>query len=165
MKMRFVGMAGVAAVVVLGGCGSSTPLSAEELIAQGDALCHAGQERFAAAQAQPPADAAEATAQTDSLIDSANTELEGLRDLEPPEELSESYGDYLDAKQEALDLIKDGRSAAEEKDSQRYGELQAKVADTAQERSKLAGEVGFKVCSKPQPAKTPAKKPAKKPAA
>lgn len=142
----------VATAATAAGCGGGggEPLTAQQLIAQGDELCKQGQERFAQIQSEPPANASDAVDQTEQLIDSANEELEGLRDLEPPEQLSDSYSQYLDAKQEAFDLLRDGRDAANNQDAKRYGELQSEVAAAGPERLKLAHAVGFTVCSRPE---------------
>jgi hypothetical protein len=140
-------------LAVLAGCGGGggEPLTAQQLVAQGDEICKQGQQRFAEIQSQPPANASDAVDQTEQLIDSANEELDGLRDLNPPDELSDTYSQYLDAKQEALDLLEDGRDAADDQNAKLYGELQSKVAAAGPERLKLAREVGFKICSRPQP--------------
>lgn len=146
------GALALAAAAIAAGCGGGggEPLTAQQLVAQGDELCKQGQERFAQIQSEPPANASDAVDQTEQLIDSANEELEGLRDLKAPEELSDTYSQYLDAKQEALDLLSNGRDAANDQDAERYGELQSEVAAAGPERLKLARAVGFTICSRPQ---------------
>lgn len=129
------------------GGGGSDPLSAEQLVADGDRICREGQERFAEIQAQPPASSDEAVEQTSGLVDSAREELDQLEGLEPPDELSDRYERYLELKDEALDLLEQGRDAAEDQNAKRYGELQGEVAAAGPERRKAAAEVGFKTCS------------------
>jgi hypothetical protein len=151
MRIRYGLGAAVAAIAIAGcgGGGGGAPLTAQQLVAQGDALCKQSQQRFAEIQAQPPANASDAVDQTEQLIDSATQELDGLKGLTPPAELSGAYSSYLDAKQKALDQLQEGRDAADKQDSKRYGELQSEVAKAGPERQKLAKAVGFTVCSKP----------------
>ena len=79
---------------LIGACGSdsSQPLSAEELVSKGDAICREGQSHFAEIQAEPPRSAAEGVAQTNELIDVSRDELGELGDLSPPEELPAPTG-------------------------------------------------------------------------
>ncbi len=145
-------------VLALAGCGGGGgELTAEELVAEGDELCRTSQERYAEIQAEPPAGASAAAEQTDELIAAASDELDGLRDLEPPSELAAAYDRYLDAKQDALDLLEEGSDAAEEQDAKRYGELQSQTAAAAPKRLALAEKIGFEDCSVPQGASTAAK--------
>lgn len=135
---------------VAAGCGDDTKqLTAEELISRGDVICAEGLDRFAEIQADPPANASEASDQTDELVDVATDELNDLRNLRPPEELSEPYERYLQARGSALELLEEGRDAAEDRDAAAYGEAQTKVTADQPERLKLANAVGFKTCSRP----------------
>ena len=141
-----------ASLALIAGCGdgSSQPLSTEQLVEQGDELCRSGQDRFAAIQKEPPANTQQAADQVSELVDAANEEVDGLRDLEPPDEVQQAYDEYISAREDALDLLEDGRNAAEDEDSNAYGAAQVKLSDGAAERSKLARAVGFKVCSNPR---------------
>lgn len=151
MRMRTAPALALAVLAAAGcGGGGGEPLTTQQLIAQGDELCKQGRERFAQIQSQPPANASDAVDQTEQLIDSANEELDGLRALKPPAERSNAYSQYLDAKQEALDLLNEGRDAADRQDAKRYADLQSKVAAAAPERRRLAEQIGFQVCSKPE---------------
>jgi hypothetical protein len=47
----------------------------------------------------------------------------------------------------AIEFFEQGRVAAEERDADGYGAAQARVAAEAAERERLAGAVGFEVCS------------------
>jgi hypothetical protein len=138
----------VAAVTVAGCGGGPQDVNAEELVAEGDEICRLGQERFDEIQEDPPANASEAVEQTELLIQESEDELNALRDLEPPDELRESYDRYLEARGRALEFLRRGRDAAEKQDSQAYLEAQTGVAKRAKERQTLAQAVGFQVCSK-----------------
>ncbi len=147
---RRLAVLGFAGFAVLAGCGGGgTPVDAEELLARGDELCRAEQQNFKEIQQTAPANASEAADQTGELVASAEVELDALRDLEAPSELSANYDAYLDAQQEAVDLLKQGRDAAEEQDGNTYGKLQKQIADGAAKRHELARAVGFKDCSDP----------------
>jgi hypothetical protein len=150
MSRHLAALAAVAIAALVAGCGGgTTPVSAPELITKGDELCRAEQENFKEIQATPPASASDAADQTGELVSSAQDELDALRDLEPPSDLKAKYDAYLDAQQQALDLLKKGQSAAEDQDGTTYGKLQKQIADGAAKRHELAQAVGFKDCSNP----------------
>jgi len=132
------------------GCGEDTEqVSAEQLVSRGDAICAEGRDRFADIQSEPPANASEASDQTEELVDAATDELNDLRNLRPPDELSDSYEQYLQARGSALELLEEGRDAAKDRDAEAYAEAQTKASADQPERLKLAQAVGFKTCSKP----------------
>lgn len=146
----------VVAAAIAGCGGGSSPVTAAQLIATGDELCRAGQQSFNEIQARPPSSAADAADQTGKLVASAQKELDGLRDLQPPAELSRGYDAYLEAKQQALDLLEKGQGAAEKQDGKTYGALQKQISQGAAKRRQLAEAVGFKDCSNPVAEKAPA---------
>jgi hypothetical protein len=140
----------LALATLVPGCGDDTEqLTAAELISRGDAICSDGLESFSRIQAEPPANASEASNQTEELVDVASDELNELRNLRPPDELSDSYERYLNARGSALELLEEGRDAASDRDAEGYAEAQTKVSADQPERLKLAKAVGFKTCSKP----------------
>jgi hypothetical protein len=143
----------LAAAAIAAGCGGGggDPLTAEQLLAQGDEICKQNQLRFTEIQSAPPNNAADAVDLTDQLIDSASEELDGLHDLTPPPDLDDAYSAYLDAKQDALDRLEEGNEAAKDQDAKRYADLQDQNANSVPERLRLAKAVGFKVCGR-QPA-------------
>lgn len=124
-------------------------MTAPELISKGDAICAKGIERFADIQAEPPANPNEAAEQTNDLVDAATDELNDLRKLRPPEEFADKYESYLRARNRALELLEEGRDAAEDLDADAYAAAQTEVTADQPERLKLAQAVGFKTCSKP----------------
>jgi ElaB/YqjD/DUF883 family membrane-anchored ribosome-binding protein len=140
------------------GCGEDADqVTAEELISRGDALCREGKARFDQVQATPPANAFEAEKQTDELVEIASDELNELRMMRPPDELREAYDSYLEARGRAVELLEQGRDAAENQDSAAYAKAQAEAAVAQAERLRLAKAVGFKVCSAASSAAGPAK--------
>ncbi|MDX6615118.1 MAG: hypothetical protein QOD60_209 [Solirubrobacterales bacterium] len=149
-KLAALGAAAFVALVSgCGGGGGGTQVSGPELITKGDELCRAEQQNFKQIQATPPANASAAADQTGQLVASAQKELDALRNLKPPGDLSSKYEAYLEAQQRALDLLEQGQKAAEQQDGNTYGKLQKQISDGAQKRHELARAVGFKNCSNP----------------
>ena len=147
-RLIVVALAVVPAATAAGCGGDNAQVTPEELISRGDAICAEGRQRFDEVQAEAPANAAAAVDQTQELADIATDELNELRNMQPPDELRESYDRYLEARGRALELLEQGRDAADDKDAEAYGQAQAKAAAEEPQRRKLARAVGFKVCSK-----------------
>ena len=138
----------VAIGVALPGCGGgSDRVSAAELVQMADEICGKERSSFGRIQAHPPPNASVAADQTNELIRVTEHANSGLRDLRPPEELEPAYDRYLEARDRALDQLKQGREAAEDQDSAAYGAAQAAAAADAPERRKLAEALGLKGCS------------------
>jgi hypothetical protein len=137
----------LAAIALAAGCGSSKhQVSATELTQKADAICHDEQAKFDQIQAHPPANASIAADQTKELIDVSDAASSDLRDLEPPDQLSGPYGAYLQARDDAVDRMKRGQKAADNRDSAEYSRAQNAVVQSAARRQKLAAAVGLKVC-------------------
>jgi hypothetical protein len=137
----------IAAVAAAAGCGSSKQqLSAMELAQKADAICRDEQAKFDQIQAHPPANAQVAADQTKELIDVTGAASSDLRDLEPPDQLSEPYDTYLRSRDDAVDEMKRGQDAADNQDSAGYSAAQTAVVKSAARRQKLAASVGLKVC-------------------
>lgn len=139
----------IALIGVVAGCGEDGPqeVSATELVAEGDALCKEGQERFAEIQSEPLRNANDAAEQTAALIDAAEDELNDLRNLVPPEELEARYNAWLEERVRSIEIFKQGLDAAEQDDDKAYVDAQARAAGGAAKRQELAAAIGFKVCS------------------
>ena len=149
LSAGLTGLAVALAAAAASGCGGDTEqVNVEELIERGDEICAEGRQRFDEVQAQAPANAAAAADQTDELVVIATDELNELRNIRPPDELRERYDRYLEARGRALELLEQGRDAAQDKNADAYARAQAKAAAEQPERLKLARAVGFKVCSK-----------------
>ncbi len=139
-----------AAVVAASGCGDgSQRLSREELIARGDALCREAEHSFARIQAQPPRSAKEAADQTGELIDVSKDEVDGLRRLDPPDDLKPALERYIAARRAVIDVFERGRDAADNQDARAYRAAQKQVKSGEAARYRLARAVGFADCSRP----------------
>jgi hypothetical protein len=127
--------------------GGSEEMSAEELVSKGDEICTEERDRFDEIQSVPLTSASVGAKQAKELLAAAESAQDDLRDLEPPEEIRDSYDSYLDARDEVSDLLERGREAAEDKDGAAFSKAQEEAAAGAARREKLARELGFKVCS------------------
>jgi hypothetical protein len=135
-------------VAAFAGCGGgSDPVSAEDLVQRADEVCREVERGFAEIQAQPPATAADGAEQADGLLGVANDAQARLREIEPPEELRDSYDRYLESRDEVGDALERGKRAAEDQDGEAYGKAQEEAAAGAPERRRLARELGLQVCS------------------
>lgn len=153
-------LAAVAAAVVLTACGggdgttASTgaggePLSKQDLIAKGDAVCQHAREEFQQLQQSPPKSAEDAAALTQKLIDITETEITQLRALTPPDSLQSNMDAYLKALEKNVGVLKQGLKAAQQGDAAGYAKAQAKTVSQQVERLQLARGVGFTECSRP----------------
>ena len=143
----FVLLATVVSTAVAGCGDGAEQVSAEELVQRGDRICSELQARFDEIQAEPLTSAVVGEEQADALLDVTEDAQGELRDLEPPEEIRDTYDRYLDARDEVSDLLEEGKGAAERKDGAAYGKAQEDAAAGAPERQRLARQLGFAVCS------------------
>jgi hypothetical protein len=134
------------ATLALAGCGGddgdkkdeSSALAKPEFIKQADAICKAGTEKIDEAEkvfADPdnPTEAEITKAVDDVLVPELTTELEKLRDLEPPADDKDEIDSMLDSLEKAIaDIDKDWRTGF---DSQNIKDANAK-----------ATAYGFKEC-------------------
>ncbi len=148
LKRLALGLPCALSAAALAGCGGGPDeLSAEEVVERGDEICTEERARFAEIQSVPLTSASVGAKQADELLGAAERAQDELRDLEPPEELRDTYDRYLEARDEVGELLERGREAAEAKDGDGYGRAQEEAAAGAGEREALARELGFKVCS------------------
>jgi hypothetical protein len=132
------------------GCGEDAEqLTATELVSRGDAICTEAQRRFTEIQDRAASNSVEVSEQTEELLDVATDEVNELRNLRPPDELKQAYDAYLQAASGVVDLLEQGRDAAEERDGEAFLEAREEANAERAERAKLAQAVGFKVCAQP----------------
>jgi hypothetical protein len=135
------------AVAGCGGGGKKDQVTAAELVKQADAICREERGTFARVQAHPPPNASIAAEQTGELLQATERANASLRDLRPPDQLRAQYERYLEARGRAVDQLKRGKDAADDRNSADYGAAQAALAREAPDRRKLARALGLKVCS------------------
>jgi hypothetical protein len=148
---RFLLTLPLLALATLGGAGcgggGKDQVTAAELVARADAICREERGTFDRVQAHPPPNASIAANQTGVLLKATERANSALRDLNPPDQLKAQYDRYLEARDRAVDQMKRGQDAAEDRDSAEYGAAQAAVAREAPQRRKLAQALGLKACS------------------
>jgi hypothetical protein len=143
------------AAAALAGCGpfgddddGGAALTEDEFAARGGEICRAAQEQVAEVQREPPTGREDSIRFAEELIAVFEDELAELESLQSPEEREQAFDDYLTARREAIDLLEEGRNAAEENDPEGYADAQAEVAAGQVERAELAQEAGLSDCSR-----------------
>jgi hypothetical protein len=139
----------VAALLDLGPFGGGGELSKADFIARGDAICKDAHDQFAQLQQSPPTNAAEAVALTQRLIEISDNELNQIRDLDAPAEVQPAIDRYLRAREQGIEILKKGLTAAQKGNARAYAAAQAKITAGQVHRLKLALAVGFSECSRP----------------
>jgi hypothetical protein len=124
-------------------------LTRAELVAQGDEICAQARNDFEAFQERPPRTAREAADLTRRLVDVAEDELDAIDDLNRPADLDSEIERYLAAREEGIELLRDGAAAAEAGEQRRYEAAQAELDAGQRFRRRLAREIGFRECSRP----------------
>jgi hypothetical protein len=145
------------AMALPAGCGSeggsattsTGPLTKAELVANGDAICRQGVERYTQAQQNPPTTPAQAADLTARLIAITNDELAQLRDLNAPHQVSAALDRYLRARQHGVAILNQEVRAARSNDPNAFAAARARMAGGQVDRLKLARAVGFEDCSRP----------------
>ncbi len=121
--------------------------SEDEFVAMGDEICRTAQREVADVQRDPPTSRRESVRFAESLIAIFEDEVGQLSALDPPDYVQAPFDRYVDAREEAIAALEEGRQAAEENDAEGYADAQAEVAEGQVERAELAQEVGFGECS------------------
>ncbi len=157
-RIACAGIAAALAASPLAGCGgggaesgttAGEPLTKQELVARGDAICREAGDRFAQLQANPPTTPEENATFTQRLIEITEAEVSQLRALDPPAALKPALDDYLRALDRNIAVLKQGLAAAQRSDAAAYAKAQAKAVRSQVERLQLAQAVGFTQCSRP----------------
>ena len=138
------------------GCGSgdsggeeTTPLTKREFLARGDRICAEGRKQFLELQEDPPRTAEDAAELTRRLVAISEGEVEEMRALHAPEELRQPLERYLRAREEGIEILREGQRAAERGDARAYARAQTEAAEGQVRRARLATAVGFTECSRP----------------
>jgi hypothetical protein len=137
------------AAPALGACGggSSSPSSAFE--AKAGSVCRQTLQQFERIQTTPPKTASQAEKQAAALVDVSEKALADLRDLTPPASIKSAYDRYLAAREQALSYLKDGQTAAANRDANAYAKAKRQAATQQATRLQLARKAGLNECSRP----------------
>ena len=124
-------------------------LSRGELIVRADQICAEANDAFEEQQAKPPQTPEQAAELTDHLVGIAEDESKQIAELERPPEMDAELDAYLKAREGGIELLKQGRDAADDGDAGTYIEAQSEIERTQPERRTLARQIGFSECSRP----------------
>jgi serine/threonine protein kinase len=123
-------------------------ISATALIGKGDEICNDSQETFKSYAEEFPNGEEEANvAYSRLLVGISSKAVRRFDELKPPVALATYYAAYVKSQREVARWDKEALKAAEEEDLPAYLAVREKRDATAEERKKLAEEVGFHVCS------------------
>jgi hypothetical protein len=146
MTKRF---AVVVALAMLAGCGGDDNgggerLSRAQFVAQADAICRRYEARLDALG--QPMNVAELRSFADKALPIAREGREELGELNPPEDLEETYDDWLEHGDHAIEIVERLRDAAEDGDQAEIQEIARDAEETDRESNRLASELRFKQC-------------------
>ena len=126
----------LAIVFDLGPFGDGGALTRSGFIARGDGICRQAQADFADAQKTTPATTApQAAVLTGKLVDISEDEFNRINDLQPPTDLEVAVDSYLKAREQGIQLLKDGYEAAQKDDFQAYQKAMIELARTQAHRT------------------------------
>lgn len=137
-----------AGALMLAGCGgggdSGERLPNAEFVAQADAICRKYEARLDALG--QPTNVTELRAFADKALPIAKDGRDELDDLNPPEDLEDTYDAWLEQGDQAIEIVERLRDAAAESDQAEIGRIAADAQRTDAEANRLAGELGFEQC-------------------
>ena len=146
MTRGLVAALGAGALVIAGcgGGGNGDRLSRAEFVSQADAICRRYEARLEALG--QPMNVTELRSFADKALPIAKDGRRELEDLEPPEELEDTYDAWLEQGDEAIEIVERLRDAAADGDRAEIGRIAADAQRTDAEANRLAGELGFEEC-------------------
>jgi cytochrome c556 len=148
-----------AAALAAAGCGGggSAPLSKEEFITRGDAICTKYREKNQELSKQAPAKNPTDPSATDAQVKASASTLEKLADnlraarnefeeLNPPADAKSDWDNTLDDLDQIASQLDDAAAAAQEVDRQKVVNLYADILRLNRRVSTFETDYGFKVC-------------------
>jgi hypothetical protein len=131
------------ATLALGGCGEP---SREEFAAQVDEVCAAEASAFKNLIEGAQAERTDVVSQLERGAEIREEALAALRELEPPEELRQPFDDYLELREEGIDVTRTAVEAAERGDRETLDVATAALADRVAETDLTASQLGADEC-------------------
>lgn len=128
---------------------TETGPTAEEFIAEAETVCTTTSQKTEEILADfgVPENEKENLALGKKLIAARRDRLKQLRALDVSEDLQEQWDEYLDARQNSLDLIVERLAALEDGDDERAASLLSKVDKSDKEWQSIGAEIGFMACA------------------
>jgi hypothetical protein len=136
----------LAATFTIAGCGGGggDRLSRAEFISQADAVCEEYEAKLDALGT--PQNAEQLADFADKALPIAQDGREELGELRPPEELQETYDDWLEQGDRAIEIVEDLREAAEDGDTAEIQRIAQEAEAADAEANRLAAQIGFEQC-------------------
>ena len=127
------------------GCGGGDGrLTRDELIEEADATCAEFDQQIEDVQEPESLEDIERYVQEiRPIVEEGTDELDAL---EPPEELEDSYDDWIEATRSGVDRFDELEEAAASGDEQRIQEVLEGAGEGGEEANRLAEEIGFQEC-------------------
>ena len=151
--MRRVSAVATLAVVLtatsLSACGGGDSASPEQFRADANKVCRELESNLERIQGRVPQTADQAEKQASAIVDVSQQALDNLRKVNPPDELSDAYDKYLDARERAIGFAEDSRDAAADNDADAYVRGKRRLAAGQPQRRKQALALGLGACSRP----------------
>ena len=144
MRRALVPLVALVALAGCGGGGGGDRLSQAELVSKADAICQEYEAKLnALGQPQNEDQLADFA---DKAVPIAEDGREDLGELNPPENLEDTYDAWLEQGDKAIDIVERLREAAEDGDQAEIQKIAQEAEQADRESNRLAAELGFKQC-------------------
>ncbi|HEU5142299.1 MAG TPA: hypothetical protein VFU04_03990, partial [Solirubrobacterales bacterium] len=121
-------------------------LTRSELIARADAVCERSQRRYKAVR-DLESEYTTDVPYAEALVRFARARIRGLDELTPPSRLAGPYGEYVAAQERVLGTDEEALAAARQGDAAGVQAARERRDSEDALRERLAGQIGFEVCS------------------
>jgi hypothetical protein len=149
IRTSVAALATVVAAAVLASCGGGDSVTADQFRADANKVCSDLERNLDRIQRRLPQTADQAEEQASAIVDVSQQALGNLRKIDAPEELSDSYDRYLEARERAIGFAEDSRDAAADNDADGYVRGKRRLAAGQPERRREALQLGLGACSRP----------------
>ena len=149
IRTSVAALATVVAAAVLASCGGGDSVTADQFRADANKVCSDLERNLDRIQRRLPQTADQAEEQASAIVDVSQQALGNLRKIDAPEELSDGYDRYLEARERAIGFAEDSRDAAADNDADGYVRGKRRLAAGQPERRREALQLGLGACSRP----------------
>jgi hypothetical protein len=148
-RQTVVTLAAIAAAGLLASCGGGDSATPEQFRADANKVCRDLERNLDRIQRRLPQTADQAEEQASAIVDVSQQALDNLRKINAPDELSDAYDRYLNARERAIGFAEDSRDAAADNDADAYARGKRRLAAGQPERRREALGLGLNACSRP----------------
>ncbi|HEU5252456.1 MAG TPA: serine/threonine-protein kinase [Solirubrobacterales bacterium] len=128
-------------------------LSTSALIAQADAICTEAKSSYTASKAQFPdgeTGAGMSTEFAEQLVENSRRQVNEMSRLEPPQSKEDEFREYLQLRKDIARMDRRALAAAREGNPTAYAQTYESRGPIDEQLQRVAGDIGFEVCSQPQ---------------